>query len=418
MDIRTGREKPAHTEPQAVRGSSGPPLMGIKVLEVGHGLASPFCTMQLADMGADVVKIEEPGTGDFTRLAAPFIDGESSGFVRLNRNKRSVALNLKAPEGREIFLRLAQDADIVSENMRPGTMAHLGLDYARLAESNPRLIYVAASGWGQTGPYASLAGLDIMAQAMSGLMSITGEEGRPPVKVGVPICDLVCGLYGALAAVSALQARERTGRGQYIDVSLFEVGVSLSVWEAARYFANGEIPKPLGSAHQATAPYQAIRGSDGYFTIGATSSRNWTAFCRAMGLEHLTRDPRFATVDVRHRNRAELIPIIENITQTQPAAHWIALLQENGVPCAVIQDYSQVYSDPGLIERDYFADLPHPTLGKVRVLGNPMRFSDTPVQMVTAGPLLGQHSVEVLTELGMSDSDVDRLVREGVVVNP
>src|ERR1700676_60125 len=212
MNVTTGRSKLADTNTQPDRATSGPPLMGIKVLEVGHGLASPFCTMQLADMGADVIKIEEPGTGDFTRLAAPFIDGESSGFVRLNRNKRSVALNLKAPEGREIFLRLARDADIVSENMRPGTMAHLGLDYARLAESNPRLIYVAASGWGQTGPYASLAGLDIMAQAMSGLMSITGEEGRPPVKVGVPICDLVCGLYGALAAVSALQARERTGR--------------------------------------------------------------------------------------------------------------------------------------------------------------------------------------------------------------
>src|SRR5580700_11410548 len=208
------------------------PLAGIRVLEVGNFMAGPFCAMQLADLGADVVKVENPDGGDVVRNTGPFIDGESSNFVRLNRNKRSLAIDLKDPAGKALFRRLAARADIVVENLRPGTMHALGLDYPILAAENPRLIYVAASGWGQTGPYASLAGLDIMAQAMSGLMSITGEEGRPPVKVGVPICDLVCGLYGALAAVSALQARERTGRGQYIDVSLFEVGVSLSVWEA------------------------------------------------------------------------------------------------------------------------------------------------------------------------------------------
>ena len=400
-----------HLQPEA-------PLTGINVLEVGHGLASPFCTMQLADMGADVIKIEDPDGGDMLRNNGPFINGESSGFARVNRNKRSIALDLKSDEGKAIFLSLVRTADIVSENMRPGTMARLGLDYDRLAELNPRLIYVAASGWGQTGPYAKLAGIDIMAQAMSGIMSITGEEGRPPVKVGVPICDLVCGLYGALAAVSALRARDRSGRGQYIDLCLFEVGVSLSVHEAARYFATGEIPKPLGSAHQATAPYQAVRSADGYFTIGATSSRNWIAFCRAMGLEHLTQDPRFTAVDVRHRNRGELIPIIEEITQTKPAAHWISLLQENGVPCAVIQDYSQVYNDPALLARDYFADLPHPTMGTVRVLGNPMRFSDTPVQMRSAGPRLGQDSLAVLEEAGLSEGEALRLVEKGVVRIP
>lgn len=391
------------------------PLTGIKVLEVGHGLASPFCTMQLADMGADVIKIEEPVGGDMVRHNGPFVDGVSSGFVRVNRNKRSIALNLKSEEGKAIFLRLAQTADIVSENMRPGVMIRLGLDFERLTKLNPRLIYVAASGWGQTGPYANLAGVDIMAQAMSGLISITGEEGRPPVKVGVPICDLVCGLYGALAAVSALRARERTGRGQYIDISLFEAGVSLSVWEASRYFANGEIPKPLGSAHQATAPYQAVRSADGYFTIGATSPRNWAAFCRAMGLEHLVEDSRFAVVYDRYRNREELIRLIEETTQTQPAAHWIDLLQKAGVPCAPIQDYSQVYNDPALLARNYFADLPHPILGSVRVLGNPMRFSDTPVQMKFAGPLLGQHSLEVLKEIGVDEDEARQLVDKGVV---
>lgn len=393
-------------------------LSGIRVLEVGHGLAAPYCTMQLADMGADVIKIEEPDGGDFTRLTEPSIGGEASGFILINRNKRSFALDLKTEEGKAIFLRLAVGADIVSENLRPGAVNRLGIDYPHLAELNPRLIYVAASGWGQTGPYSGLAGLDIMAQAMSGLMSITGEEGRPPVKVGVPICDLVCGLYGALAAVSALHARERTNRGQYIDISLYESGVSLSVWEAARFFTTGEIPKPLGSAHQATAPYQAIRSADGYFTIGATSRRNWAAFCTAMGLEYLATDPRFAVVGERHKNRDELIPLIEEVTQTEPTKHWIELLQKGGVPCAPIQDYSQVFNDPSLISRDFFADLPHVTLGKVRAIGNPMRFSETPVQMRFAGPLLGQHSREVLSELGTSETEIRRLIGKGIVRTP
>jgi crotonobetainyl-CoA:carnitine CoA-transferase CaiB-like acyl-CoA transferase len=404
--------------PQSATTARDGPLARVRVLEVGVGLAAPYCTMQLADMGADVIKIEEPDGGDFTRLTQPSIRGEALGFVLINRNKRSVALDLKSDDGRDVFFRLAAAADIVSENLRPGAVGRLGIDFQRLSGINPRLIYVAASGWGQTGPYAGLAGLDIMAQAMSGLMSITGEEGRPPVKVGVPICDLVCGLYGALAAVSALQARERTGRGQYIDISLYESAVSLSVWEAARYFATGEIPKPLGSAHQATAPYQAIRSADGYFTVGATTRRNWTAFCKAMGLEHLAEDPRFAAVSDRHKNRAELIPLIEQMTQTRPTVHWIKILQEGGVPCARIQDYSQVFNDPGLISRDYFTELPHMTLGNVRSLGNPMRFSDTPVQMKVAGPLLGQHSREVLTELGMSDREVQALIDKGVLKSP
>src|SRR5258708_30084727 len=259
-----------------------PPLAGIRVVEVGNFMAGPYCAMQLADLGADVVKIENPAGGDNVRLTAPFLDGESSNFIRLNRNKRSLALDLKQPEGVEIFRRLAARADVVVENLRPGTMAGLGLDYPGLREANPGLVYVAASGWGQTGPYSKLAGLDIMAQAMSGQMSITGEPGGDPVKVGVPVCDLVCALYGAPAAVSARRARERDGQGQYIDVSLFEAGVSLAVWEAGRYFATGEVPGRLGSAHQVSAPYQAVRASDGSFTVGATSPRTWPAFCAVL----------------------------------------------------------------------------------------------------------------------------------------
>jgi formyl-CoA transferase len=378
-----------------------PPLDGVRVVEVGNFMAGPFCAMQLADLGADVVKIENPAGGDNVRLTAPFLaNGESSNFVRLNRNKRSLALDLKSPEGKEIFGKLAARADVVVENLRPGTMADLGLDYPRLRVTNPGLVYVAASGWGQSGPYASLAGLDIMAQGMSGLMSITGTPDGDPVKVGVPICDLVCALYGALAAVAALRARERDGKGQFIDVNLFEAGVSLAVWEAGRNFATGEVPGPLGSAHQTTAPYQAFRASDGWFTAGVPSPALWTAFLAVLGLEHLEADPRFATNADRNANRSQLIPLLEAVTVTASRERWIAAFQAAGVPCGSIQTYDQVFADPHLVERGFFWEGAHPVLGPLRQLGSPMRLGETPPRRGAAGPSLGQHSAEVLAELG------------------
>lgn len=394
------------------------PLAGIRVLEVGNFMAGPFCAMQLADLGADVVKVENPDGGDAVRLTGPFLEGESSNFIRLNRNKRSLALDLKSEAGKEIFRTLAARADIIVENLRPGTMRGLGLDYPQLAARNPGLIYVAASGWGQDGPYASLAGLDIMAQAMSGLMSITGEEGGAPVKVGVPMCDLACALYGALGAVTALHARERTGRGQLIDVSLFEAGVSFAVWESGTYFATGEIPRRHGSAHQATAPYQAFRSSDGYFTAGATTAKTWTAFCRVLGLESLIDDPRFSKSHLRRTNLAELLPSIEAVTVTKPSTAWVEALQATGVPAALLQDYGQVFNDRHLLERRYFADVPHATLGPIRVLGSPMRFSETPVRADRAGPLLGQDSADVLAEIGFTSAQIAELTECGVIAAP
>jgi crotonobetainyl-CoA:carnitine CoA-transferase CaiB-like acyl-CoA transferase len=391
------------------------PLSDVRVLEVGNYMAGPFCGMQLADLGAEVIKIEQPDGGDQVRLAGPFVQGESSPFARLNRNKRSLVLDLKAADGKRVFRRLAETADVVVENLRPGTMRALDLDYPRLAGLNPRLIYVSASGWGQDGPLSRLAGLDIMAQARSGLMSITGYPGGDPVKVGVPVCDLVCALYGALAAVSALRARERTGRGQHIDVSLYEAGVSLAVWEAGRYFATGEVPGPLGSAHQVNAPYQAVRAANGWFTIGAASTRNWEAFCTALGLERLMDDPRYAETNARHTHREQLIAEIEEVTRTKPMAHWIALLEEAGVPCAPIQDYGQVFNDAHLLARDYFWDAPHPTMGDVRQLGSAMRFSETPTRRERAGPLLGEDSEAVLRELGFETAEVAELLSSGVV---
>ncbi len=395
------------------------PLRGIRVLEVGSFMAGPFCGTQLADLGADVIKIEPPAGGDQGRRFGPFINGESSHFVRLNRNKRSIALDLKSPEGKEIFKRLVTTADIVVENLRPRTMNDLALDYDGVLRAiNPGLIYIAASGWGQDGPLAELAGQDVMAQARSGLMSITGEPDGEPVKVGVPVCDLVCALYGAIAGVAALWARLETGRGQYIDVSLFEAGVSLSIWEAGKYFATGEIPKPLGSAHQNAAPYQAVRTADGHVTIGAVTRPNWIALCRTLGLEALTRDPRFADENGRLVHRAPLIEAIEAVTRTRTTAAWLTALEAAGVPCAPIQDYGEVYNDPHLRARDYFWDAPHPTLGAVRQLGSPMRFSETKVRRDNAGPVLGQDTGAVLAELGYSVRDVDDLMLRGVVKGP
>jgi formyl-CoA transferase len=394
-----------------------PPLRGVRVLEVGNFMATPFCGMQLADLGADVVKVENPDGGDVTRRTGPYEGGESANFIRLNRNKRSLALDLKADAGKRVFKALAARADVVIENLRPGTMRALGLDYPALREANPGLIYVASSGWGQDGPYAARPGLDIMAQAMSGLMSITGEEGGPPLKAGVPLCDLVCALYGALAAVSALYARKNGAPGQFIDVSLYESGVSLAVWEAGQYFGAGTVPHAHGSAHQTTAPYQAFRANDGYFTAGAPTAKLWAALCAALGLDALVDDPRFATNDLRRTNLHELVALIEEKTQVRSCAECIDLLQAAGIPCTPIRNFEEVFNDPHLNERHFFADVPHATAGSVRQVGSPMRMSLTPVEMRSSGPLLGEHSHAVLRDFGFDDPAIAALEASGVVAS-
>jgi crotonobetainyl-CoA:carnitine CoA-transferase CaiB-like acyl-CoA transferase len=397
-------------------GSAPPPLTGIRVVEVGNFMAVPFSGMQLADLGAEVIKVENPSGGDLTRAAGPFIGGESSNFVRLNRNKRSLALDLKSPDGKALFRRLVATADVVIENLRPGTMDGLGLGYAALGADQPRLIYLAATGFGNDGPYAQLAGLDIIAQAMSGLMSITGEPDAPPVKVGVPIADLTCALYGTIAVLAALRARDRDGRGQFIDVSLLESAASLAVWEAGRYFATGEVPRPSGSAHQAIAPYQAVRSADGWFTFGANTQAHWLRCCAVFGLDDLAHDERFATNERRLANRTALIDAIEAVTTTEPSAHWTERLSAAGLPCGPILTFDRVFNDPHLAQRAFFTDAPHRTLGPVRQLGSPMRLSETPVRIERAGPLLGEDSAGVLREIGVGDDELERLARDGVTV--
>src|SRR5437868_13394257 len=392
-----------------------PPLAGIRAVEIGNYMAGPFCGMQLADLGADVVKVEHPKAGDLARLLEPLASAESGNFARLNRDKRSLAIDLKREESRSVFRRLAARADVIVENLRPGTMEDLGLSPRSLLDANPRLIYVAVTGWGLDGPYADRPALDIIVQGQSGLMSVTGEEAGGPVKVGVSIADLSAGLYATIATLAALRARDRDGKGQLVDISMFESAVSLAVWEAGVHFTTGEIPRAAGSAHKLVAPYQAVAASDRHFIVGATTPPTWTAFCRVLGLEGLERDPRYADATLRRHNRDSLIAAIEAITATKPAAHWLAALRAAGVPCGEIADYGDVFSDPHLVARQFFMDLPHPRLGAIRGLGSPLRLERTPVRHRRSGPLLGEHTAEVLREAGCTDDDIARLEREGVV---
>jgi formyl-CoA transferase len=397
---------------------SAGPLDGVTVLEVGAFMAAPFATMQLADLGARVLKVENPTGGDPVRATGPFLDGESSPFVRLNRNKESVALDLKSRDGKKAFLALAARADVLVENLRPGAMTALGLGYQAIRAINPRIVYASASGWGQDGPLASLPGLDIMAQARGGLMSITGTPDGDPVKIGVPICDLVCALYVALGVTAALKERDRSGEGQYLDVSLLESGVSFAIWEAGKYFATGEVSRPLGSAHQSTAPYQAFRTVDGYITVGAVTSKTWKSFCAALGLDDLVDDERYVEGFSRHAHRDTLIPSIESVTTTRTTDDLVTALDDAGVPCAPIADYGQVFTDDHLGQRDYFWDAPHPMLGPVRQLGSPMRLSRTPARRDSAGPLLGSDTRAALEWAEVPAPEVDALIESGVAADP
>jgi len=378
------------------------PLHGVTVVEIGVFMAAPFATMQLADLGARVIKIENPVGGDQTRSTGPFINGESSPFARLNRNKESVALDLKTEEGREALWDILEEADVLVENLRPGALSRLGFSFDNASQRLPQLIYASGSGWGQDGPLAPLPGLDIMAQARSGMMSVTGFPGMPPAKVGVPICDLTTGLYLALGITAALHERNRSGRGQHLDVSLLEAGVSYAIWEAGVFFANGTVSGPHGSAHAHQAPYQALLCADGYATVGANTDGLWRSLARALDLGHLIDDPRFRTTTDRVTNRDALIEALENRTKTMTAEELVAVVNAAGVPSAPILDYGQVFTDPHLTQREFFWDSDHEVMGPVRQIGSPMRFSRTPTVRRAAGPVLGADTDAVLQQMARS----------------
>jgi formyl-CoA transferase len=389
-------------------------LEGVRVLDVTQVMAGPFCTMLLGDLGADVIKVEPPG-GDSIR-ATGGSGGESPAFWGINRNKRGIVLDLKEARGPEVFRRLAEGADILVENYRPGALDALGLGYADLSRTNRRLIYASISGFGRTGPYASQGGFDLVAQGMSGLMSVTGEPARPPVKCGVPVTDLAAGLFALQAILAAYVHRLRTGEGQHVDTSLLEAGIALSVWEAAQYLAGGVIPEPLGSAHRLFAPYQAIRCADGYITLGAANQRTWERLTAALGRPELAGRPEYREMPSRVRHRDTLAREIEEVTTRQTRAHWLEVLTEAGVPCGPIFDYAEVFADPHVQERGMVQSMEHPSAGRVRVLGPAAKLSRTPARLSRPSPLHGQHTAEVLREAGYAEAEIRDLAERGVVV--
>ena len=384
-------------------------LEGITVLDVSQVMAGPYCAMVLCDMGARVIKIEPPA-GDSTRRMAGTTGTDSAAFNAVNRGKLGVVLDLQTVPGRDAFRHLARHADVIIENYRPGVMARLGLEYSTLAAENRRLIYASISGYGQTGPSASKGGFDLVAQGMSGIMSVTGEPGRPPVKAGVPLTDLGAGLFALSAILAALYWRTVSGRGQYIDTSLLDAGLALSVWEATEFFSGGR-PQPLGSAHRMSAPYQAFRCSDGYITIGAANDRTFAKLALLLGHQDWVADTRFSSDARRVEHRAQLAALIEAETATRPCAEWLQQLDEAGIPCGPINTYAEVFGDPQVSARAMAVRVDHPTLGSLQTLGTPIKMSETPLNPARRGPLLGEHTEQVLREFGLPEAQLLQLLR-------
>lgn len=394
--------------------NSALPLDSLKVIDASQILAGPYCTMLLADMGADVIKVEKPNGGDDTRrMGPPFINGESAAFLAMNRNKRSVVLNLKSQDGVDAIKRLVADADVFIENYRSGAMDRAGLGYDALSELNPGLIYCSISGFGRTGPYAERAGFDLVAQGMSGVMSFTGIPGSPPVKVGVPMADLNAGLYASYGILTAYINRLKTGAGQYLEVSILEAAVAYTVWESSSYWATGITPGPLGSAHRLSAPYQALQTEDGYINLGAPNQSNWERMCEAIGRADLLANELYADNAGRLTHQRKLEHDLEETFVQRTTAEWMAVLNNAGVPCGPIYDIGQVWEDEQITAREMRVDLPHPTAGTVGNIGLAAKLRGTPGSIRTAAPLLGQHTREVLCEAGYSDGAIDDMLASG-----
>ena len=395
------------------------PLSGVKVLELAQIMAGPTCGMMLADLGADVIKVERVPGGDDTRTySRPSVKGESAAFMAMNRNKRGVALNLKLPAAQAALKRMAARADVLIENYRKGTMEKLGVGYETLKALNPALIYCSISGYGRTGPYADKGGFDLIAQGMSGLMAITGEPGGEPVKAGSPICDINAGILAALGVVSAYVHRLRSGEGQLVDTSLFEAGVQQTYWHSAIYFATGAAPGPSGSAHILSAPYQAFRAADGWLTIGGANQANWERVTRVLGAPEWAADARFRTNADRMNNLPDLVSLMSGRLKTRPAREWLAALEAEGVPCGPINSIAEMAADPQTAAREMVVELEHPRAGHTRALGLPVKLSATPGRVTRAAPLLGQHTREVLAEFDFSSEEIDQLLASGAALAP
>jgi crotonobetainyl-CoA:carnitine CoA-transferase CaiB-like acyl-CoA transferase len=392
------------------------PLEGIRVLDLSQIMAGPFCAMVLADLGADVIKIEKPNGGDDSRQMGPFVNGESVCYFQINRNKRGVCLDLKSAEGLELFYELVKTADILIENFRPGVTKSLKIDYETLHEINPGLVYGSISGYGQTGPYAHKGGFDLIAQGMTGLMAMTGYPDKPPAKAGVAVYDIGAGLTAAYGILAAYIQKQRTGIGQHVDVSLAESGLPWYAWEAAAYFGAGELPKRTGSRHRVSAPYQAYRTRDGYVVLGCANQRNWEKFCRqVVNRPEWLDDPRFRTNSDRARHADDLEVLIEEVFGTQDSAHWLERCEAAGVPAGPIYTLDDVVRDPHYLARDMVVEVEHPVIGRMKMFGIPTKYSEEQPTVRRAAPLLGQHTDEVLSELGVGADRLQALRDRGVI---
>ena len=391
------------------------PLAGVRVLDVSQVMAGPYCSMLLADLGADVIKVEPPGTGDQTRGAMGFKmkGSDSMGFLNMNRNKRSITLNLKTEAGKQVFLDLVKTADILVENYRPGVMKKLGIDYPALKSINPGLVYASISGFGQTGPWADRPGFDLMAQAMSGVMSVTGYPDGPPVKAGVPVADIGCALFATYGILSAYIGKTKSGEGQFIDACLFDSALAFSIWDTAQYWGTGVEPYKLGTANHMSAPYQAMKAADGYFVMGATNQKLWKQLCEHIHRPELFEDSRFKTNPLRLANRLELATELEKTFAQKNSDEWVNLLLAAGIPAGPINTYPEAFNSDHGVHRNMRMEIDHPIEGKVPNIGFAVKMNGTPQQVRRHPPLLGEHNDEILAELGIGAEALENLKAGG-----
>ncbi|GAA0804408.1 CoA transferase [Cupriavidus gilardii] len=403
---------PMHSERTAQAGA----LSGMRVLELAQIMAGPTCGMMLADLGADVIKIEKTDGGDDARgYRDPRINGVSAPFLMLNRNKRAIALDLKTPEGKEVLLRMVRDADVLIENFRKGTLEKLGLGYDVLSEINPGLIYCAISGYGRTGPAADKGGFDLIAQGYTGLMSITGEEGGPPLRTGNSIADINAGILAAVGILAAYQHKQKTGRGQIVETSLIEAGLQQLYWHAAIHFATGESPGPSGSAHVLATPHQAFPTQDGHIIVGGANEKNWERIAQVLGRPEWLTDPRYRLNSDRMRHRDTLLPAMAEILRTKPSAEWLAAFDAAGVPAGPVHSIGEALSHPQTLAREMVVEQQHPVAGPVKTIGLPIKLSETPARYVRPSPRLGEDTRALLAECGYGEKQIAEMLRAGVV---
>ncbi len=393
------------------------PLEDVKILDLTHALAGPFASTMLADFGAQVIKLEPPGAGDIARgWGVPMPGGESSYFVSLHRNKRGIVVDLKQPEGKALFFKLVEECDVVLENYRVGALEKLGLGYEEAKKRNPGIIYCSISGFGQSGPYRDRAALDLILQAESGMISVTGEPGTTGTRCGVSIADLTAGMYCAYGVMLALRHKEKTGEGQQVDISMLEGQLSLLCTSFANYFVDGKVPKPMGTAYAVVVPYQTFHTKTRDLALAIAGEKLWRKFCPTIGRPELADDPRYRTTTDRMNNRDTLIPVLQDVFRTKTYEEWESLLLANDIPVGAINDIAQVVEHPQVEARKAFIDMEHPAVGKVRGVGSPVRLSKTPAELRSPAPTHGQHTREVMRDvLGMSEGEIDALAKKGVI---